>query len=87
MSEEKFDYDAMQDSDAVRGLLLALIEGLEKGTMILRSGEDALELAPGRLVKFTLKARKKSDSSKVTVKIAWKHPDQFSESATLVIES
>lgn len=87
MSEEKFDYDAVQDSSAVRGLLLALIEGLEKGTMVLKSGDDTLELSPGRLVKFTLKARKKSNSSKVTVKIVWKHPDRFGESAPLIIES
>jgi amphi-Trp domain-containing protein len=87
MSEEKFDYDAMQDSEAVGKLLLALIDGLEKGAMVLTSGDETLELSPEKLVKFSLKARKKAESSKLTIKIAWKHPDRFSASSPLSIES
>jgi amphi-Trp domain-containing protein len=87
MSEEKFDYEVMQDSEAVRNLLLALIDGIEKGAMVLTSGNDTLELSPEKLVKFSLKARKKTDSSKLTIKIAWKHPDRFSTSSPLTIES
>lgn len=87
MAEEKFDYDGLQEADAVKGFLQALIDGLERGTMIVKSGEDKLELSPQKLVKFTLKARKKSDSSKVTIKIGWKHPDKFSSTDPLIIET
>jgi amphi-Trp domain-containing protein len=87
MGEAKFDYDAIEDTESVKTLLQALIEGLEKGSMILRSGDETLEMSPQRLVKFNLKARKRSDNSKLTIKIAWKHPDKSAAADPLVIES
>ncbi|HMB31149.1 MAG TPA: amphi-Trp domain-containing protein [Desulfohalobiaceae bacterium] len=73
MSEERrFAYESLQDSHSIQMFLKSLEEGFEKGTLVLQSNEDQLELSPSNLVNFSIKAKKKSDSCKIQIKIEWK---------------
>jgi amphi-Trp domain-containing protein len=72
MSDERFEYESFQDSESIKAYFQSLVEGLENGRIILSSEGKEIMLRPGPLLKFTVKAKKKDDSCKFSVKITWK---------------
>lgn len=72
MSDERFEYESFQDSESIKAYFQSLVEGLENGRIVLTSEGKEITLRPGPLLKFTVKAKKKDDSCKFSVKITWK---------------
>jgi amphi-Trp domain-containing protein len=73
MSDDKFMYDSLQDTQSITEFIATLREGFEKGRITLSTNGDEIALAPRGLLNFTVKARRKSDgASKISIKIAWK---------------
>jgi amphi-Trp domain-containing protein len=72
MSEEKFVFDSLQDSETIRDFLTSLTDGFEKGCITLSTNGDAIELAPSGLLNFMVKAKKKGSANKLSIKVAWK---------------
>lgn len=75
MSEDKFVFDSLQDCETIRGFLNSLTEGFEKGCINLATNGDAIELTPKGLLNFTVKAKKKGTSNKLSIKVVWKDSD------------
>ena len=48
-----------------------LIEGLEKGRIIFTSEKDTVLLTPAEMIRLSIKTKKKSGKSKLTIKLAW----------------
>lgn len=76
MSEEKFVFDSLQDGDTIREFLNSLTEGFEKGCIKLATNGDAIELTPHGLLNFTVKAKKKGTTNKLSIKVTWKDSDK-----------
>lgn len=73
MSEEKFVFDSIQDSETIKDFLASLTDGFDKGTITLSTNGDAIELSPKGLLNFMVKAKKKgSGETKLSIKVAWK---------------
>jgi amphi-Trp domain-containing protein len=72
MSEEKFVFDSLQDSETIKDFLSSLTDGFEKGCIKLCTNGDAIELTPSGLLSFTVKAKKKGANNKLSIKVAWK---------------
>lgn len=72
MSEEKFVFDSLQDSETIKAFLTSLTEGFEKGSITLSTNGDDIELKPDGLLNFTVKARKKGTENKLSIKVEWK---------------
>jgi len=72
MPEEKFVFDSLQDARTIGDFIETLRLGFEKGQLTLSSGEEQIQLAPRGLLSFSVKAKKKNDESKITIRIAWK---------------
>ncbi len=70
--EDDFEYESIQDPETIRGLLESLIEGIQKGTIILSSNGDEIVLRPAPLMKFSIKASRKGTAGKLSLKISWK---------------
>jgi len=68
----KFEFDSVQDEKSIQAFLAALTEGFGKGRVVLRSEADEITLAPGALMSFAVKAKRKDGESKMTIKISWK---------------
>ncbi len=49
----------------------SLLDGIQEGRIRLNSNGDEIVLEPSTLFKFTVKARKKGDTTKLSVKISW----------------
>jgi amphi-Trp domain-containing protein len=78
-SDESFNYESIQDVDTIREFILSLVNGLESGSMNLSSNGDRIELHPSGMLKFSVKAKRKGQTGKVTVRISWKEkPDDRS---------
>jgi hypothetical protein len=60
MSDEKFVFDSLQDSETIKSFLTSLTNG------------DAIELKPDGLLNFVVKARKKGSENKLSIKVEWK---------------
>lgn len=72
MSDEKFVFDSLQDCETIKDFLSSLTDGFDKGVITLSTNGDTVELQPQGLLNFVVKAKKKGNASKLSVKIAWK---------------
>mgnify|MGYP000628051185 CR=1 FL=1 len=72
MAEEKFVFDSLQDSDTIKQFLESLTEGFEKGNITLTSNGDEIYLRPEGMLNFMVKAKKKGNENKLSIKISWK---------------
>lgn len=78
---DKFVFESLQDTTAIGNTLRSLIEGIESGRISLATNGDEIVLHPCGLIKVTVKARKKPQSSKLSIKLAWK--DETLDEGTL----
>ena len=72
MSEDKFVFDSLQDSDTIKDFLSSLTDGFDKKSITLSTNGDEIELTPNGLLSFMVKAKKKGSSNRLSIKIAWK---------------
>lgn len=72
MAEEKFVFDSLQDSKTIADFLESLTDGFGKGAISLSTNGDEILLTPQGLLNFSVKAKKKGNESKLTIKVAWK---------------
>ncbi|WP_027177556.1 amphi-Trp domain-containing protein [Maridesulfovibrio bastinii] len=84
-TEEKFNFDSLQDSQSIGRFLESLIEGFHKGKISLSTDGEEIDLIPCGLLNFTVKAKKKDDSSKLSIKISWKETNQNGKSTDQTI--
>ena len=70
--DEQFEHESLQDADSIAQYLGALIEGFRNGRISLSSDSDELVLTPDPLMQFSVKARKKGNKNKLSLKIQWK---------------
>ncbi|WP_432735103.1 amphi-Trp domain-containing protein [Maridesulfovibrio sp. FT414] len=87
--EQKFIFESLQDSETIRQFLSALVDGFESGAINLSTNGDQIELTPKGLLNFSVKAKRKSDSNKISIKIAWKESCEGNnpENKTLTVYS
>ena len=73
MTEEKrFTHESLQDAKSIAKYLQSLIRGFETGNIALKSDEGALTLHPKEMINFNVRAKKKDDKTKLTLKISWR---------------
>ncbi len=61
--------------DVLRGRLATLLDGLARGGVELRLGDDALQLPPGEVFKLEVKAKQKDDRQQLAFKLTWEAPE------------
>jgi amphi-Trp domain-containing protein len=69
---QDFLFESLQDTQTIKGYLESLLEGLDKGKIVLRSNGEEICLEPTNLVKLGIKAKKKGSTRKLTMKLSWK---------------
>jgi amphi-Trp domain-containing protein len=73
MSEvERFEHESIQDKLSIQQFFLKLVDGIENGRIVLSAEKDQVLLTPAELMRFSIKAKKKSGKSKLTIKLTWK---------------
>lgn len=71
-NEKKFTFESIQDNQTIKDFLGALVEGFEKGRIVLSTDADEIIMNPCGLLNFVVKAKKKGGESKISIKVGWK---------------
>lgn len=71
MAEQKFSHESLQDISSIRAFFDALITSVDKKRLVLTSEGQEIVMEMDGLLKFSLRAKKKSGENKLTIKIAW----------------
>lgn len=69
---EQFVHESIQDKRSIQQFLLTLVDGIENGRVTLSAEKDMALLTPAELIRFSIKAKKKTGKSKLTLKLTWK---------------
>lgn len=72
MSSDEFEFESIQDPQTIRRLIVSLMDGLDKGRIVLSSNGDEIVMSPSNLLKFSVHARKKGETGKINLKLSWK---------------
>ena len=87
--DQKFVFESMQDAESIRQYLSAVMDGLSKGRLVVAAGDEQFVLQPSELLTFTVKARKRGGSGRLSLTISWRCPEEDAQatSAALKIEA
>ena len=69
---ERFVHESIQDKRSIQQFFLTLVDGIENGRVTLSDENDQALLTPAELIRFSIKAKKKTGKSKLTLKLTWK---------------
>lgn len=69
---EEFEHESIQDSQTIRDYLKALVDGFDGGKIVFKSEDHEVVLLPNDLLELSIKAKRKGDKNKISLKIAWK---------------
>ncbi len=78
MSKEKdsdFRHESLQDRISIEQYLEALNRGFSSGQLKFTNEDGEIELNPRGLVNFEVRASKKQDRARLTLKFSWKDGD------------
>lgn len=70
--KEAFEHESIQDSQTIKKYFQALIDGFENKRIVFTSSARQIVLNPGELIELEIKAKKKGDKNKVSLKMSWK---------------
>ncbi len=79
--EDSFEYESLQDPQSIKDLIKGLLEGFDKGRIVLISNGSKITMEPSNLLKLSVKAKKRGETGKLEIKISWKEAKKVSVSA------
>ncbi len=75
MSKKQVKHESYQDSASVVRYLEEVIDGLNKGHIILTSGSDVVDLEPNGLIQMQINATQRKSRHQLSVKLQWMPKD------------
>ena len=69
---ERFEHESIQNKQSIQQFFIALVNGIEKGRIVLSAENDQAVLVPAELIRVSIKSKKKSGKSKLSIKLTWK---------------
>ncbi len=85
MSNKLFKYDGLQEPAVIAEYLEAVRDGFARGAVILRQGDQVLELLPKGLVSVTVEGKQKGEDRKLKMTFRWKERECDIPNAPLLI--
>jgi amphi-Trp domain-containing protein len=72
---EEFEHESIQDNQTIGAYLESLVEGFQKGKIVLKAEKQEIELHPNNILHLDLSAKKKGNKSKMTIRLSWRKSD------------
>ena len=73
MAEDgKFVFESFQDRETIKEYFRALMDGIDKGKIVMSTNGEEIELHPEALLRFAVKAKSQGGDSSLSMKISWK---------------
>ena len=84
MTEDgQFNFESLQDAGTIAKYLQSLIDGFQKGSVTLKSDDEELIFHPKGMITFAVRAKKKAEKTKLTLKMSWKDSGSSSQSFSI----
>ena len=80
--DQKFVFESIQDAASVRKYLEAVMDGLDKGHLVVSAGSEEFVLQPAELLTFAVKARKRGGAGRLSLTISWTCPEEDKPAAS-----
>ncbi|MEF2144246.1 MAG: amphi-Trp domain-containing protein [Desulfovibrionaceae bacterium] len=71
LHEEKIQFETLDDPGTVKAMLLHVVDGIDRGRIILASDEEELVFYPGSLIKLSIKGKRTHGTSKIKMSLSW----------------
>jgi amphi-Trp domain-containing protein len=86
---DKFEFESFQDPQTIKDYLLSVVEGIKNGRIVLVTDNQEIVLRPAGLLKVSVKAKRKDNQSRFSIRVAWKDMprDEVSAGRTISIGS
>ena len=86
--DQTFVHRSLQDCDSIGEYLEALAQGFKARRLLFCAGKREMMLKPTGLLKFNVKAKRREEEVKVTLRVSWKELGSDREAGRpLVIQS
>lgn len=72
----EFEYEALQEAQAVARYLSALADGLKEGTLALSVDGKRLTLEPRGLLRLRIEAKRSKSRCRVNLKLSWREGEE-----------
>ncbi|HHH39638.1 MAG TPA: amphi-Trp domain-containing protein [Sedimenticola sp.] len=78
MNQDKkvFRHESLQDARSIRGVLKALLKGLEKGKVSFRDEDGEILMEPRGLLRRRLKASQDENRQSINLRVSWQVEDE-----------
>ena len=71
-ADESFTHESLEDMQSIARYLQAVLDGLQRGKIELEQNDTRVELKPHGLISFRVKAKRKGERSKLSIKLSWR---------------
>ena len=82
-ADESFTHESLEDMRSIARYLEAVLEGLRQGKIQLEQNGDSVALHPHGLINFRVKAKKKGERSKLSLKLSWRERSDAADDGPL----
>lgn len=72
MAKDDFVHESIQDNTHIADYLQALIEGFRQGHLKFNAESQEIDMYPDDLVELSVKAKRRGERNKITLKFEWK---------------
>ncbi|MBN2705053.1 MAG: amphi-Trp domain-containing protein [Deltaproteobacteria bacterium] len=79
MSDKKISYETRGEPATIIAYIKSLVEGLEKGRVILAAAEEEILLYPSEEIDFKVKARVHKGEGRIVFKLSWNQDEAKSK--------
>lgn len=76
LHEDKIFFETLDDPDTVKQLLLHVVDGIDRGRVILANEEDEMVFYPGSLLKLTIRGKRAQSTSSIKMTVSWSRLDE-----------
>jgi amphi-Trp domain-containing protein len=73
MGKKEVEFKGPMNTGELMRYLEGLLDGLKKGVICVRKGEEYVVLTPSEQMKVEIEAEEKKDKNKFSLEIAWSH--------------
>jgi amphi-Trp domain-containing protein len=74
--KKAFRHESLQDAQSTRGILKAILSGIDKGKVTFRDEDDEIVMEPEGLLRLRLKASEEENRQSIHLRISWQVEDE-----------
>ena len=84
MQEVEFRHESIHDQASIVAYLTAVLEGLSKGSLVLKDKRHEVQLNPKGLLLFSVEAKRWDDQCELALRVSWSEDEPWERDSSLL---